>query len=31
MLDTVKQGDKSMFKAEKAGDALVITQIQPAR
>ena len=31
MLDTVKQGDKIMFKAEKAGGALVITQIQPAR
>ena len=31
MLGTVKQGDKIMFKAEKAGGALVITQIQPAR
>jgi Cu/Ag efflux protein CusF len=31
MLDTVKQGDKVQFKAEKAGGALVITDIQPAK
>lgn len=31
MLDAVKQGDKVQFKAEKAGGALVITDIQPAK
>ena len=31
MLDAVKQGDKVQFKAEKAGGALVITDIQVAR
>ena len=31
MLDTVKQGDKVQFKAEKAGGALVITDLQPAK
>lgn len=31
MLDTVKPGDKVMFKAEKAGGALVVTEIQPAK
>lgn len=31
MLDTVKPGDKVMFAAEKAGGALVVTEIQPAK
>lgn len=31
MLDAVKQGDKVQFKAEKAGGALVITDIQVAK
>ena len=31
MLDMVKPGDKVMFKAEKAGGALVVTEIQPAK
>jgi Cu/Ag efflux protein CusF len=31
MLDAVKPGDKVQFKAEKAGGALVITDIQPAK
>jgi Cu/Ag efflux protein CusF len=31
LLDTVKPGDKVQFKAEKAGGALVITDIQIAR
>ncbi|GEM_PF-341445 len=31
MLDTVKQGDKVKFKAEKANGALVVTQIQAAK
>lgn len=31
MLDKVKTGDKVRFKAEKAGGAIVVTDIQPAR
>lgn len=31
MLDMVKAGDKVMFKAEKAGGALVVTEIQPVK
>lgn len=31
VLDTLKQGDKVMFKAEKANGALVVTDIQPAK
>lgn len=31
MLDMVKPGDKVMFKAEKSGGALVVTEIQPAK
>ena len=31
MLDKVKAGDKVLFKAEKAGGAIVVTDIQPAR
>ena len=31
MLDTVKQGDKVMFKAEKANGALVVTEIRVAK
>lgn len=31
MLDTVKAGDKVMFKAEKAGGGIVVTEIQPAK
>ena len=31
MLDKVKAGDKVRFKAEKAGGAIVVTNIQPAR
>ena len=31
MLDKLKQGDKVMFKAEKANGALVVTEIQPAK
>ena len=31
MLDTVKQGDKIKFKAEKANGALVVTDIQIAK
>ena len=31
MLDSVKQGDKVMFKAEKADGALTVTEITPAR
>ena len=31
MLDTVKTGDKIRFKAEKAGGAIVVTDIQPAK
>ena len=31
MLDMVKQGDKVQFKAEKAGGALVVTEIQPVK
>ncbi|WP_332774586.1 copper-binding protein [Polaromonas sp.] len=31
MLDKVKAGDKIRFKAEKAGGAIVVTDIQPAK
>ena len=31
MLDKVKAGDKVRFKAEKAGGAIVVTDLQPAR
>ncbi|RQP21797.1 copper-binding protein [Piscinibacter terrae] len=31
VLDTLKQGDKVMFKAEKANGALVVTEIQSAK
>lgn len=31
MLDMVKAGDKVMFKAEKSGGALVVTEIQPVK
>jgi Cu/Ag efflux protein CusF len=31
MLDTVKQGDKVRFKAERAGGAIVVTQIEAAK
>ena len=31
MLEKVKTGDKVRFKAEKAGGAIVVTDIQPAR
>ena len=31
MLDSVKQGDKVMFKAEKSGGALVVTEMHPAK
>ncbi len=31
MLDLVKQGDKVLFKAEKANGALVVTEIQPVK
>ena len=31
MLDSVKQGDKVMFKAEKANGALMVTEIMPAK
>ena len=31
MLDKVKSGDKIRFKAEKAGGAIVVTDIQPAK
>jgi len=31
MLDKVKTGDKIRFKAEKAGGAIVVTDIQPAK
>lgn len=31
LLDAVKQGDKVRFKAERAGGAIVVTEIQPAR
>ena len=31
MLDTVKQGDKVMFRAEKANGALMVTEIMPAK
>ncbi len=31
MLDTVKPGDKVMFKAERANGALVVMEIQPVK
>ena len=31
MLDSVKQGDKVMFKAEKANGALTVTEMMPAK
>ena len=31
MLESVKQGDKVMFKADKANGALVVTEIMPAK
>ena len=31
VLDTLKQGDKVMFQAEKANGALVVTEIQSAK
>jgi Cu(I)/Ag(I) efflux system periplasmic protein CusF len=31
MLDAVKAGDKIRFKAESAGGAIVVTEIQPAK
>jgi len=31
LLDKVKAGDKVRFKAEKAGSAIVVTDIQPAK
>ena len=31
MLEKVKAGDKIRFKAEKAGSAIVVTEIQPAK
>ena len=31
MLDSVKPGDKIKFKAEQAGSAIVVTEIQPAK
>ena len=31
MLETVKPGDKVMFKAEKANGAIVVTEIMPAK
>jgi len=31
MLDRVKAGDKVMFKAEKSGGAIVVTDIQPVK
>ena len=31
MLEKVKTGDKVRFKAEKAGGAIVVTEIQPAK
>jgi Cu(I)/Ag(I) efflux system protein CusF len=31
MLDSVKQGDKVMFKAERAGGAMVVTEMHPAK
>ena len=31
MLDSVKQGDKVMFKAEKSGGAMVVTEMHPAK
>ena len=31
LLDKVKAGDKVRFKAEKAGGAIVVTDIQPAK
>ena len=31
MLDTVKEGDKVRFKAERAGGAIVVTEMQTAK
>ena len=31
VLDTVKPGDKVMFKAEKSNGAMVVTEIQPVK
>ena len=31
MLDSLKTGDKIKFKAEQAGSAIVVTEIQPAK
>jgi Cu(I)/Ag(I) efflux system periplasmic protein CusF len=31
MLEKVKAGDKVRFKAEKAGGAMVVTDLQPAK
>ena len=31
MLDNLKTGDKVKFKAEQAGSAIVVTEIQPAK
>ncbi len=31
MLDKVKAGDKIRFRAEKAGDAYIVTRIEPAK
>jgi Cu/Ag efflux protein CusF len=31
MLDNLKAGDKVKFKAEQAGSAIVVTEIQPAK
>ena len=31
MLDSIKTGDKIKFKAEQAGSAIVVTEIQPAK
>jgi Cu(I)/Ag(I) efflux system protein CusF len=31
MLDNVKAGDRVLFRAEKSGGALVVTDLQPAK
>ena len=31
MLDSIKAGDKIKFKAEQAGSAIVVTEIQPLK
>lgn len=31
IVDTVKPGDKIMFKAEKANGILIVAQVQPAK